>query len=115
MRPGSRLSDTRSTAVTPPKRLRTRSTSRMGGISVVRAGSAANGAGGIPVDHAASSRKGPRDSSLALRQRAEDTGPRGMPPAPLAAASRRTAARRHSLDGAGEVVLLLEDAEDAPR
>jgi len=48
---------------------------------------------GAPADHAdshpaASSRKGPRDSGFSLRQRAEDTGPRGMPPAPPAAARR---------------------------
>jgi len=44
------------------------------------------GPGASPVDHtdsrpAAATRKGPRDSGLFLRQRAEDMGPRGMPPA----------------------------------
>src|SRR5207245_9341433 len=52
------------------------------------------GQGASPADHAdprpaASSRKGPRDSGLRLRRRAEDTGPRGMPPAPPAAAWQR--------------------------
>src|SRR2546428_6282109 len=66
MRPGSRLRDTRSTAVTPPKRLRTRSISRIGGISALRTGAA-------------------------------------------------TSVGKPRLDRPREVVLLLEDAEDAPR
>ncbi|TMA96329.1 MAG: hypothetical protein E6J77_01415 [Deltaproteobacteria bacterium] len=46
---------------------------------------------GAPADHADSqpasaTRDGPREFGSSLRQRAEDTGPRGMPPAPSAAA-----------------------------
>jgi site-specific DNA recombinase len=46
---------------------------------------------GVPADHADSqpaegTRDGPREFGSSLRQRAEDTGPRGMPPAPSAAA-----------------------------
>src|SRR2546422_5483461 len=67
----SRLKETRSTAVTPPKRLTTRSISRMDGISVERA-----------------------DSAATRRRLVSDPW-------------------KPRLDGPGEVVLLLEDAEDA--
>src|SRR5713101_9376617 len=71
-------------------------------------------AGAPPVDHAdpralRSVSMGPRDRCWRLRQRAEDTGPRGAPPRP------RSATVLFHSDGLGEIARLVHVSPETDR